>query len=54
MLQLRELPERLLEYIGVELDSKKVFEILLFAEATGFPFFIIHADLPTQVGSFLK
>jgi len=38
----------------VKLDSKKVFENLLFAGAKGFPFFIIHADLPTQVGSFLK
>jgi hypothetical protein len=45
---------RLLEYIGLELDSKKVFEILLFRRARGFPFFIIHAELPTQVGSFLK
>jgi hypothetical protein len=54
MLQLRELPERLLEYIGLELDSKKVFEILLFGRARGFPFFIIHAELPTQVGSFFE
>jgi hypothetical protein len=54
MLQLRELPERLLEYIGLELHSKKVFEILLCARARSFPSFIIHTDLPTQVGSFLK
>jgi hypothetical protein len=54
MLQLRELPERLLEYIGLELDSKKVFEILPLGAARSFPSFIIHAELPTQVGSFLK
>src|SRR5439155_24947069 len=43
---------RLLEYIGRDSDSKKVFENLLFGKAVVFPSCIGHAGFPTRIKTF--